>query len=101
MQNRDEFDDVDDYNGLTLSGSDIVGFLGGSITFQGLDVYSGYQADISVFYDVNQDGINDDDLDQNGSLDTGTYSANRKHINVTITTPDGEPIVFAAYRDNY
>ncbi len=100
-ESRTNFDDIDDYNGLVLNESDIVGLLGGSLEFNGQDVFSGFRASIQVFYDQNQDGINDDDVDQNGTLDSGTMTANRKMIQVVVTTPGNENIEFASFRDNY
>ncbi|MGQ8366064.1 type IV pilus modification PilV family protein [Glaciecola sp. 1036] len=98
---RSDFNDIDDYNNLTLNASDIVGILGESIEFQGRDVYTGFQAQVQVFYDANQDGVNDDDINGDGVLDSGALVANRKLIRVTIITPDDERILFSSYRDNY
>ena len=56
---------------------------------------------ISVVYDDNQDGINDDDLDQDNTLDTGTLIGSRKLIQITVQTPAGENIVFSMFRTNY
>lgn len=100
-ESRASFDDVDDYHGLVLNESDIVGLLGGTMDFNGQDVFSGFQAQIQVFYDQNNDGINDDDVNQDGSLDSGTVSANRKVIRLTVITPGNERIEFASFRDNY
>lgn len=100
-ESRGSYDDIDDYHGLVLDDSAIVGLLGGSIEFNGHDVFSGFQASIQVFYDQNQDGINDDDLNQDGTLDSGTLIANRKMVQVVVVTPDNEAIEFASYRDNY
>ncbi|MFC3123035.1 type IV pilus modification PilV family protein [Agaribacter flavus] len=98
---RSEYDDVDDFHGLQLSGSDIVGLLGGGLVFQNKDIYAGFSASVRVFYDSNLDGINDDDLDQNGVLDSGILIANRKLITVELVTPDNERIVFASVKDNF
>ncbi len=98
---RDDFDDVDDFNGLRLSDSDIVGLLGGSLTFQGNDIYRGFSASVDVFYDDNLDGINDDDLDQNGTLDKGSLVANRKLIRISVNTPGDQNIAFTAVKDNF
>lgn len=100
-ETRPFFDDVDDFHGLVLQGSDIANSLGSSTDFAGVDVYAGFTASISVFYDDNEDGINDDDLNQDGSLDSGTLIGNRKLIQITIQTPSGENIVFAMFRNNY
>jgi len=100
-ETRPFFDDVDDFHGLVLQGSDIANSLGLSTDFAGVDVYAGFTASISVFYDDNEDGINDDDLNQDGTLDSGTLIGNRKLIQITIQTPSGENIVFAMFRNNY
>jgi len=54
-----------------------------------------------VVYDQNLDGINDDDLNQDGILDTGTYVANKKLVTVTITTPGGERITITSIKGNF
>ncbi len=99
----DTFDDIDDFHGLTLTGSDIAN-LGGLTISTNPDVqssFNGFSAVVSVFYDDNQDGINDDDLDKDGSLDTGAYRGTTKLINVIVITPNGENIPFALYRSNF
>lgn len=100
-ENRASFDDVDDFDGLVLQGSDIANSLGINTSFGGVDVYAGFIASVSVVYDDNQDGINDDDLDQDNVLDTGTLQGNRKLIQITIQTPANESIVFSMFRTNY
>ncbi|MFC4701066.1 prepilin-type N-terminal cleavage/methylation domain-containing protein [Glaciecola siphonariae] len=100
-ESRDAYDDVDDYHGMLLQGSDIASSLGISTNFSGLDVYEGFSAAVSVVYDNNADGVNDDDLDADDSLDTGTYTGNRKLITIAVQTPSGDTMYFAMYRDNY
>jgi len=51
--------------------------------------------------DDNSDGINDDDLDQDGNLDSGVLVGNRKLIKVSVFTPDGAELPFASYRSNF
>jgi MSHA pilin protein MshD len=98
---RDSYNDVDDYNGLSVSGSGILNSLGLTTNVNGINIYEGFQAQVSVFYDQNLDGINDDDLDQLGNLDTGTLTADRKLITVVITTPGGERITMTSVKGNF
>ncbi|WP_371193522.1 prepilin-type N-terminal cleavage/methylation domain-containing protein [Glaciecola sp. SC05] len=100
-ESRSSFDDVDDYHGLLLQGSDIASSLSSATTFAGVDVYAGFSAQISVMYDSNADGINDDDLDQDNNLDSGTLVGPRKLVKIVIQTPAGENMAFSMFRDNY
>jgi hypothetical protein len=54
-----------------------------------------------VVYDNNADGINDDDLNQDGTLDSASLIGDRKLITIIVRTPANEDIVFAMFRDNY
>jgi MSHA pilin protein MshD len=100
-ENRSSFNDVDDYHGLDITGQNILNSLGSTTNIDGVNIYAGFTAQITVFYDQNTDGINDDDLDQDGNLDTGTLVANKKLILVTIITPGGESIIMASMKGNY
>jgi MSHA pilin protein MshD len=100
-ETRANFDDVDDYHGLVLQGSDIASSLGSNTSFAGVDVYAGFSAQVSVVYDNNADGINDDDLNQDGTLDSASLIGDRKLITIIVRTPANEDIVFAMFRDNY
>lgn len=100
-EDRSTFDDVDDYHGLVLQGSDIASSLSDSTSFSGVDVYAGFSAQIQVMYDSNADGINDDDLDQDNTLDSGTLVGSRKLIKIIVQTPSGENMTFSMFRDNY
>nr|WP_297349492.1 prepilin-type N-terminal cleavage/methylation domain-containing protein [uncultured Glaciecola sp.] len=100
-ENRSSFNDVDDYHGLDITGQNILNSLGSTTNIDGVNIYAGFTAQITVFYDQNVDGINDDDLDQDGNLDTGTLVANKKLILVTIITPGGESIIMASMKGNY
>ena len=82
---RENFDDVDDYNGLSV----IENSLGASITVGSLNLYQGFSASVAVIYDSNLDGTND------GAV------GNAKLITVTITTPNNENIAFSTDRYNY
>ncbi|WP_337880318.1 type II secretion system protein [Rheinheimera sp.] len=83
---RAAFDDVDDFHGLTLSGSDIVG---SSAALALTSLYLGYNASIAV-----------NCAELNGSSSTAA-TAPLKRIVVTVTTPNGVPIQFSAYRGNW
>ncbi|MDF3124919.1 prepilin-type N-terminal cleavage/methylation domain-containing protein [Rheinheimera sp. 1928-s] len=81
-ETRAGFDDVDDFNGLQLNGSDIVGSAG-SLALSSL--YVGYQANVAVSC-VGTDGQVNNEV---------------KEVIVTITTPSGETLAFSAYRSNW
>ncbi|WP_026376635.1 type IV pilus modification PilV family protein [Aestuariibacter salexigens] len=100
-ESRDIFDDVDDYHGLNQSGAAILNTLGNQLSAEGVSLYAGFTAQVSVFYDDNVDGVNDDDTDGDGTLDSGTYVGNTKLISVTITTPGGERLAFSRLRSNF
>ena len=87
---RTLFDDVDDYNGLDLSGSSIENSLGESLD----DLYLGYRVMITVCNDAGYDGTCDD------STDT-TLNHTAKLITVTVTTPLDFSIRFATYKANF
>lgn len=91
-ETRDNFDDIDDYDELELViGAQIVNTSGATIDSDMADLFKGFEARISVFYDDNSDGIAD------GS---GTFVGNQKLISIIVITPGGEEIPFAAYRKN-
>ena len=92
---RASFDDVDDFNGLAVSGAGIVNSLGEGISLGALNLYEGFQVQVSVFYDSNFDGINDD------AGNTGTVSGNVKFIGVLVTTPNNDTLQFSSYRTNF
>lgn len=100
-ETRANFDDIDDYNGLILSGVDISNTTQATLSADTANLFLGFEAQIRVFYDANYDGVNDDDTDQDDTLDTGTLTANQKLLEVTIITPDGERIPFSTYRNNF
>jgi MSHA pilin protein MshD len=100
-ESRNNFDDIDDFNGLSLSGTDIANSSQGTISTDTAKLFQGFEAQITVFYDTNYDGINDDDLDQDDVLDTGSLVANQKRIEVVVITPEGERIPFSTYRNNF
>ncbi|WP_022945528.1 prepilin-type N-terminal cleavage/methylation domain-containing protein [Pseudoalteromonas ruthenica] len=72
---RDLYDDVDDYNGLSITD------VGGT--------YSGFAASVVVAIDGDYDQSSNDNIEQ------------AKRIEVTITAPNGERYRFDAYRGNY
>ena len=88
-ETRAEFNDVDDYNNLAEADTAILNSLGENITIGTIGLYQGFQANVSVMYDDDVDGIDD------GSI------GNRKLIIVSITTPNDEVMVFSTYRNNY
>ncbi len=78
---RSQFNDVDDYDGLSLIG-DSLG-----------DLYKDFTVSVQVFYDNNYDGI------ENTSFNVDDPLA--KLITITVTTPLGTPVTFSSYRANY
>lgn len=82
---RELFDDVDDYNGLSI----IESSLGDSDSLG--DMYVGYQVNVRV--------INDSDYD--GDSDGADNNFTAKLITVTITTPQDFDFDFSVYRVNF
>ncbi|MFT6267456.1 MAG: MSHA pilin protein MshD [Alphaproteobacteria bacterium] len=99
-ETRNSFDDIDDYDGLELSGEAIINVSQSTLTNNISDLFLGFEARISVVYDDNTDGINDDDTNGDNILDSGTLIGNQKLIRVIVVTPGGEEIPFSAYRKN-
>lgn len=94
-ENRGSYNDVDDYHGLNVSGEDIFNSLGLNTEVDGTYIYAGFNAQVSVVYDNNLDGVNDD------GANSGTLVANKKLITVTITTPGGERITISSVKGNF
>ncbi|MBF7073699.1 prepilin-type N-terminal cleavage/methylation domain-containing protein [Glaciecola sp. MH2013] len=88
-ENRELFDDVDDYNGFNFSGANILSSLGLGTSVNGNNIYNGFTAQVSVIYDANLDGIAD------------TAPGNKKLVLITITTPGGEQISASAVKGNF
>lgn len=88
-ETRALYDDVDDYNGFDFSGANILSSLGLTTNINGNNIYSGFSAQVNVFYDGNLDGVAD------------TVVADRKLVVITITTPGGEQIVASAVKGNF
>jgi len=88
-ETRDRFNDVDDYDGLLLEGAALEDALGRSIE----PYFRGFSAQINVFYDAALDGT--------ANTSTPQQTALYKRIEITVNTPDGQPVVFSAYRGNY
>jgi MSHA pilin protein MshD len=79
--NRENYNDVDDFHGLDVSDASIVNSLGGALIVDGKNLYLGFSANITVAYtDVNQSG---------------------KLITVTVITPTGQSLSFATIRRNF
>jgi MSHA pilin protein MshD len=86
-ESRSNFDDVDDYNGFTMP--DTAGNFTNALGENSL-LYAGFNAKVTVIYDADMDG---------GLPDNNV--GNTKLITVTITTPNGEDIVFSTFKSNY
>lgn len=93
-ETRASFDDVDDYHGLALSGSGIVDAMGNAPLVDGKSIYTGFSAAVSVIYDDDLDGTNDDP-------GTGLYVGNTKLITITVTTPSTDEIKVSILRGNF
>ena len=90
-ETRANFDDVDDFNGLT----NLNDALGEDIATQ----YNGFNVNVSVVYDNNFNGIFDTGSDDY-SVNSVTNVNLAKRITITVTTPLGTPVVFANYKAN-
>jgi MSHA pilin protein MshD len=88
-ESRSAYNDVDDFNGLDERDGNILSATGGSIGINGRNLYQGFRATISVFYDADLNGAND------GAVGVA------KLITVRVTTPNNEELVFSTYRYNY
>lgn len=86
-ETRSQFNDVDDYHGLVQSGADISNIFGSGLA----DAYREYTVRVQVDYAGVEVGMG------------GSNEANRlvKRINVSVTTPSGDVIDFAAYKGNW
>ncbi|MCU7554688.1 prepilin-type N-terminal cleavage/methylation domain-containing protein [Alteromonas sp. ASW11-19] len=91
-ETRSNFDDVDDFHGLSVSGSSIQDSRGQAVSAGGNAAFAGFAVAVQVFYDDNLDGVRD------GS---GAYTGNVKLVSVTVTTPLNEAISFTAHRWNH
>lgn len=91
-ETRSTFDDVDDFNGLNISGSHFRDSRGQAITAAGNVAFTGFALAVQVFYDDNLDGVRDGG---------GAYTGNVKLISVTVTTPLDEPLTFTTHRWNH
>lgn len=88
--NRDSFDDVDDY--FCISNMDAVTLLDTPdrpMNASLVPLYQNFLVSVEGFYDADMDGTDDAAI------------GNLKLIRVSITTPNGETLDFASYRGNY
>ena len=79
--NRENWNDVDDYHGATIAGNTID------------DSYLGYEIAIDVCYDMNYDGVCETDGSANRNV--------AKRIEVDVKTPLDVVISFVSYRSNF
>lgn len=94
-EGRGNYNDVDDYHGLNASGETIQSSLGQEINSAEGPMYQGFGIAIAVFYDDNLDGVNDD------VAGNGAVVGNVKLVQITVTTPLDEDVVFTAHRWNF
>lgn len=88
-EGRSAYNDVDDFHGLDERDGNILSATGGTMGINGRNLYQGFRATVSVFYDADLNGINDNAVGL------------AKLITVSVTTPNNEDIVFSTYRYNY
>lgn len=100
-ESRRNFDDIDDFNNLLLSGAEISNSPENALSQDIIDLFLGFRAQVTVFYDDNEDGINDADSNNDGVLDNGAYIGNQKLVRVIIYTPDDQAMTFSTYRTNF
>ncbi len=98
-ETRATFNDVDDYNGLQYGSLYGQGEVENS-TGQVLSGYSGYAMQITVCNDANYDGACYNAPPPPAIIPSNEVST-AKLITVIITTPTGNSIPFATYRDNF
>lgn len=95
-ESRINYDDVDDYDGLSFDfEADPIEYIENSQGQSLGDLYLGYSLDVSVCNDGDYDGVCSDKIA--GNTDTSTA----KLITVTIRTPTGFDIQFSTYRANF
>ncbi|WP_158965642.1 prepilin-type N-terminal cleavage/methylation domain-containing protein [Paraglaciecola sp. L3A3] len=95
-ESRELFNDVDDYHGLSASGTDFKqNAMGSNIALDGADLYAGFSLAVTVFYDDNMDGVDD------AIVGGGNYVGNTKFIQVRVITPNDEELIFSTFRSNY
>lgn len=83
---NDLFDDVDDYHGFSATGEQLAGDTNYASR------YKNYLLAVTVFYDGNYDGVDDGtDLVHRGA----------KLIQLTVTLPNNDEMLFAVYRSNF
>ena len=98
---RQNWDDFDDFHRLYQVGAGITDSRGQPLLNpDGSAMYEGFALYVRVHYDNNTDGIDDDDLNQDGVYDTGTYVGNVKRMVVYVNTPGGEWLRFSAFKWN-
>lgn len=101
LESRRNFDDIDDFNNLVLSGADIINSPELTLSQDVVDLFLGFRAQVTVFYDDNEDGINDADPNNDGVLENGAYVGNKKLVRVIVFTPDDQALTFSTYRTNF
>jgi MSHA pilin protein MshD len=94
-EDRNTYNDVDDYIGLNDDPNDIQNSFGETINLNGAALYAGFSVTVTVFYDNDMDGIND------AIVGGSNFIGHTKLIRITVTTPTAEDIVFTSHRSNY
>ncbi|BDX08122.1 type IV pilus modification PilV family protein [Planctobacterium marinum] len=92
---RKDFDDVDDYNGY-YEDDILQNSLGLDMEIDGEELYSEFAVGVTVFYDSDMDAIAN-----SVEIPAQEATGNIKFIQVTVTTPDGEDMVFSSFKHNY
>lgn len=82
-ESRENYDDVDDYHGLTLTGDQITNVLNEQL----LATYQGYQVSVNVQYAGTELGL--------------ANQLAAKRIDIRVTPPASDVLIFSAYRGNW
>ena len=98
---RQNWDDFDDFHRLYQVGANITDSRGVQLLNPNNSaMYQGFALYVRVHYDDDSDGVDDDDLNQNGYYDTGTYVGNVNRMVVYVYTPGGEWLRFSGFKWN-
>ncbi len=90
-EQRSNFNDVDDYHGLTS--------FDGFFIDNGTNQFNGFLLRVNVSYDNNYNGVFDVNNDDYSGQQI-TNSTLSKLITVTVTTPLGTPVTLSSYKAN-
>jgi MSHA pilin protein MshD len=87
-ENREDYNDVDDYNSISFTDSNILNSQGIIIS----DVYVGFSMNISVINDSDYSGAYQAGIDDDKTA---------KLITITVRSPQSDDYVFSVYKANF